>query len=185
MTRLDGPRFGRILIDASIRDAPDQAALRSPSCCRAVTPSSRPISSRIFPFLSFNTVVPLKCIFRSVAAGNDPMRKSLKAGPVCVPPLPSEKSVFAVCRKPVDKLYSATLTCLLSVFFFFFFPALGCFASAVFQLASSSSSGFFGVLRYFVSSFANLECRRIPVALLSFTLSISLLFGGMGARTNR
>jgi hypothetical protein len=30
-----------------------------PSCCKAVTPSSRPISSRIFPSLSFNTVVPV------------------------------------------------------------------------------------------------------------------------------
>src|SRR4029077_8996874 len=53
----------------------DQAALISPSCCNAVTPSSRPISSTIMPSLSFRTVVPVKCIFRPVAAGNDPTRK--------------------------------------------------------------------------------------------------------------
>ena len=28
----------------------------------------------------------MKCILRPVAAGRDPARKSLKAGPVCVPP---------------------------------------------------------------------------------------------------
>src|ERR1700739_4034158 len=68
----------------------DQAALISPSCCNAVTPSSRPISSTIMPSLSFRTVVPVKCIFRPVAAGNDPTRKSLNAGPLCVPP-PSQR----------------------------------------------------------------------------------------------
>src|SRR6266536_3117082 len=30
-----------------------------------------------------NTVVPVKCIFRPVAGGSEPIRKSLKAGPVC------------------------------------------------------------------------------------------------------
>ena len=34
----------------------------------------------------WSTVVPVKCIFRPVAAGRPPTRKSLKAGPVCVPP---------------------------------------------------------------------------------------------------
>src|SRR6201998_2515998 len=53
----------------------DQAALISPSCCNAVTPSSRPISSTIMPSLSFRTVVPVQCIFRPVAVGNDPTRK--------------------------------------------------------------------------------------------------------------
>src|SRR5207245_4637250 len=48
-------------------------------------PSSRPISSAILPFSIRRTVVPVNRIFRPVAAGNDPMRKSLKAGPVCVP----------------------------------------------------------------------------------------------------
>jgi hypothetical protein len=28
----------------------------------------------------------VKCIFRPVAGGSEPIRKSLKAGPVCVPP---------------------------------------------------------------------------------------------------
>src|ERR1700752_1079354 len=68
----------------------DQAALISPSCCNAVTASSRPISSTIMPSLSFRTVVPVKCILRPVAAGNDPTRKSLNAGPLCVPP-PSQR----------------------------------------------------------------------------------------------
>src|ERR1700675_3211430 len=69
----------------------DQPALTiRPSCWRAVTPSSRPTSSTILPFLSLSTVVPVKCIFRPVAAGNDPTRKSLNAEPVCVPP-PSQR----------------------------------------------------------------------------------------------
>lgn len=34
----------------------------------------------------FNTVVPVKCIFLPLFAGKDPIRKSLNAGPVCVPP---------------------------------------------------------------------------------------------------
>src|SRR5260370_40346461 len=64
----------------------DQAFLMRPSCVRAVIPSSSPTSSRILPSFSLSTVVPVKCIFRLVANGNDPIRKSLKAGPVCVPP---------------------------------------------------------------------------------------------------
>src|SRR6266436_10003696 len=64
----------------------DQAFLMRPSCVRAVIPSSSPTSSRILPSFSLSTVVPVKCIFRPVANGNDPIRKSLKAGPVCVPP---------------------------------------------------------------------------------------------------
>lgn len=35
-----------------------------PSCVRAVIPSSSPTSSRILPFFSLSTVVPVKCIFR-------------------------------------------------------------------------------------------------------------------------
>src|SRR5206468_6624983 len=66
--------------------APYYAALISPSCCSAVTPSSRPTSSAILPSLRRSTVVPVKCILRPVAAGSDPTRKSLNAGPVCVPP---------------------------------------------------------------------------------------------------
>jgi hypothetical protein len=63
--------------------AVDQAALlRRRSWVSAVTPSSRPISSRILPFSRRRTVVPVKCICRPVAGGREPMRKSLKAGPV-------------------------------------------------------------------------------------------------------
>jgi hypothetical protein len=51
------------------------------SCWSAVTPSSRPTSSTIFPSAIRSTVVPVKYIFRPVAAGNDPTRKSLKALP--------------------------------------------------------------------------------------------------------
>src|ERR1700676_3415914 len=62
----------------------DQAALTiRPSCWRAVTPSSRPTSSTILPFLSFSTVVPVKCIFRTVAAGKIATRKSRNTEPVC------------------------------------------------------------------------------------------------------
>src|ERR1700760_2968051 len=64
----------------------DQAALSSPSCVSAVTPSSRPISWAILPLITFSTVVPVKCILWPVAAGRLPTRKSLKAGPVWVPP---------------------------------------------------------------------------------------------------
>src|ERR1700677_116429 len=64
----------------------DQAALINPSWVNAVTPSSRPISSAILPSITFSTVVPVKCILRPVAAGRLPTRKSLKAGPVWVPP---------------------------------------------------------------------------------------------------
>ena len=64
----------------------DQAALRRPSCVRAVTPSSRPISSTILPSRRRRTVVPVKCIFRPVAAESEPTRKSPNAGPLCVPP---------------------------------------------------------------------------------------------------
>src|SRR6266851_122170 len=63
-----------------------QTVLIRPSWVSAVTPSSRPISSTILPFWSRRTVVPVKCIFRPVAAGSEPTRKSLKAGPLCVPP---------------------------------------------------------------------------------------------------
>src|SRR5579859_732764 len=68
----------------------DQTARLRPSCWRAVTPSSKPISSTILPFSIRSTVVPVNRIFRPVEALNDPMRKSLKAGPVCVPP-PSQR----------------------------------------------------------------------------------------------
>src|SRR6516162_4938039 len=64
----------------------DQAALIRPSWVSAVTPSSRPISSAILPLITFSTVVPVKCILRPVAAGRAPIKKSLKAGPVCEPP---------------------------------------------------------------------------------------------------
>jgi hypothetical protein len=64
----------------------DQTARMRPSCWRAVTPSSRPISSAIVPFSIRSTVIPVNRIFRSVAVGKDPIRKSLKAGPVCVLP---------------------------------------------------------------------------------------------------
>ena len=37
-----------------------------------------------------STVIPVKCILRPVAAGKVPMRRSLKMGPVCVPP-PSQR----------------------------------------------------------------------------------------------
>ena len=59
-----------------------QAAFRMPSCWSAVTPSSRPISSAILPFSTRSTVVPVNCIFRPDAAGSEPTRKSLNAGPV-------------------------------------------------------------------------------------------------------
>src|ERR1700735_3306710 len=56
-------------------------AIRSrPSWVNAVTPSSKPISSTILPFLSLRTVTPVKCISRPVFAGRPPARKSLKAG---------------------------------------------------------------------------------------------------------
>ena len=61
---------------------------------RAVTPSSRPISSVIFPFSIRSTVVPVNRIFLPVAAGKDPTRKSLKARPVRVPP-----ADYAECRR--------------------------------------------------------------------------------------
>src|ERR1700686_5930360 len=57
------PRGGRIFFQAPERGKNHAARMR-PSCCKAVTPSSRPISSRIFPFLSFNTVVPVNFILR-------------------------------------------------------------------------------------------------------------------------
>src|SRR5580692_4495794 len=63
-----------------------QAAFKRPSCWRAVTPSSRPTSSAILPFSTRSTVVPVNRILRPDAAGREPMRKSLNAGPVCVPP---------------------------------------------------------------------------------------------------
>src|SRR5947209_9645894 len=62
------------------------AARMRPSCCKAVNQSSSPISTRFFPSLSFNTVVPVNFILRPVLAGSDPARKSLNACPVCVPP---------------------------------------------------------------------------------------------------
>src|SRR6266550_2541556 len=74
-----------------------------PSCCKAVTPSSRPISSMIFPSLSFSTVMPVNFILRPVLAGKDPTRKSLNAGPVCVPP-PSAADDVVTFR---DKIRSA------------------------------------------------------------------------------
>src|SRR6266576_4274751 len=59
----------------------DQAAFMRPSWVSAATPSSRPISSTILPFRRRRTVVPVKCIFRPVAAGSEPTVKSLNAGP--------------------------------------------------------------------------------------------------------
>jgi hypothetical protein len=61
---------------------PRQAAFKMPSCVSAVTPSSRPTSSAIMRFSTRSTVVPVKCIFRPDAAGSEPTRKSLNAGPV-------------------------------------------------------------------------------------------------------
>ena len=52
------PRGRRIFLQAPERGKNHAARMR-PSCCKAVTPSSRPISSRIFPSLSFNAVVPV------------------------------------------------------------------------------------------------------------------------------
>ncbi len=66
------------------------AVFISPSCVKAATPSSRPISSTILPSLSFRTVVPVNFILRPVLAGSDPAKKSPKAGPVWVPP-PSQR----------------------------------------------------------------------------------------------
>src|ERR1700752_241051 len=63
-----------------------QAAFKRPSCWSAVTPSSRPTSSAILPFSTRSTVVPVNRILRPDAAGREPIRKSSKAGPVCVPP---------------------------------------------------------------------------------------------------
>src|SRR5215472_15437997 len=63
-----------------------QAAFKRPSCWSAVTPSSRPTSSAILPFSTRTTVVPVNRILRPDAAGREPIRKSLNAGPVCVPP---------------------------------------------------------------------------------------------------
>src|SRR6266446_5626114 len=84
-------------------------AVMSPSCWRAVTPSSRPISSTIWPSWSRSTVVPVKCIFRPVAAGSAPRRKSLKAGPVWVPPpsqRPTTESPSAIRSAAPQKLRS-------------------------------------------------------------------------------
>src|ERR1700722_10224803 len=64
----------------------DQAAWSRPSWVSAVTPSSRPTSSTILPSITFKTVVPVKRILRPVAGGRPPTKKSLKAGPVWVPP---------------------------------------------------------------------------------------------------
>src|ERR1700730_12469312 len=72
-----------------IRSARQTARIR-PSCWSAVTPSSSPISSAILPFSIRSTVVPANRIVRPLASGNAPTRKSLKAGPVCVPP-PSQR----------------------------------------------------------------------------------------------
>src|ERR1700751_5927055 len=82
----DRRRRDRSTGDQEPRGCFDQAALISPSWVSAVTPSSRPISSTTLPLITFSTVVPVKCIFRPVAAGRPPTRKSLKAGPVWVPP---------------------------------------------------------------------------------------------------
>ena len=54
----------------------------NPSWVRAVTPSSKPISSTSLPPFSLRTVTPVKCIFRPVLACSPPARKSLKAGPL-------------------------------------------------------------------------------------------------------
>ena len=54
------------------RHAGQTTSRMRPSCLRAVTPSSRPISSTILPSLSRITVVPVKCIFRPVAGGREP-----------------------------------------------------------------------------------------------------------------
>src|SRR6266851_1672744 len=56
-----------------------------------------------------NTVVPVKCIFRPVAGGSEPIRKSLKAGPVCVPPpshCPTTQSPSAIKSAVPQKLRS-------------------------------------------------------------------------------
>jgi hypothetical protein len=72
---------------------PQAAFFNRPSCVRAVTPSSRPTSSTILPFCTRSTAMPVKCILRPVAPGSDPTRKSLKAGPVWVPP-PSHRPMM-------------------------------------------------------------------------------------------
>jgi hypothetical protein len=49
-----------------------QAFRRMPSCVSAVTPSSSPFSSTIFPFTTLRIVIPVNRIFRPVSAGSDP-----------------------------------------------------------------------------------------------------------------
>src|ERR1700736_121935 len=44
-----------------------------------------------------NTVVPVKCIFRPVAAGSEPIRKSRKAGPVRTAAFPLADDIVAFC----------------------------------------------------------------------------------------
>src|SRR6516225_12407746 len=86
-----------------------QAAFKRPSCWSAVTPSSRPTSSAILPFSTRSTVVPVNRILRPDAAGREPIRKSLNAGPVCVPPpshRPTTESPSAIRSAAPQKLRS-------------------------------------------------------------------------------
>src|SRR3954471_23004602 len=53
-----------------------------PSCCRTVTPSSRPTSSAIMPSTTLITVVPVNSIFLPESAGSAPIGRSSKAAPV-------------------------------------------------------------------------------------------------------
>jgi 3-hydroxybutyryl-CoA dehydrogenase len=69
---------------------PEGPILIRSSCCRAVTPSSSPTSSRILPSFNLRTVIPANRIVRPVFAGKEPAKKSRNAGPVCVPP-PSQR----------------------------------------------------------------------------------------------
>src|SRR5262245_45059149 len=89
----------KAIADLSAAAFLDQTLRIRPSCCRAVTPSSRPISSAILPSLTRSTVVPVKCIFRPVAAGNDPMRKSLNRTDVCAATLPSANHIVILGDK--------------------------------------------------------------------------------------
>jgi hypothetical protein len=49
-----------------------QAFRKMPSCVSAMTPSSSPLSSTIFPFTTLRMVIPVNRIFRPVSAGSDP-----------------------------------------------------------------------------------------------------------------
>ena len=103
---------------------------------------------------------------------------------------------LAVGRQPSKLIYtgsipvprstpgSAVLTRLLLVFSFLLFPTLSRFMGAIFEFATGSSSGFFGVLCDFVSRFADFESCRVLIAFVSLALGISLPLAGMRARVH-